>query len=96
MGPTPPDRHGATVPLVPADFHPSLRALLAAELAAGNTIREVGRDFPRPGSVLVRLTGRLRAKPTSLPAGVRHTPLNDPHWWMDEYTAGDPPHLLVS
>ena len=81
--------------LPPSDLHPALRVLLDAELAAGNVIREIGRDFPEPGSLLVQLREPFKRRPPSLPDGVTHVPLNDPHWWMDEYRAGTPPHLLV-
>ncbi|MBK8095752.1 MAG: GNAT family N-acetyltransferase [Planctomycetes bacterium] len=76
-------------------LHPALRTILAAELAAGNAIRDVGRDFPKPGSVLVRLQQPFRALPSPLPDGVTFTAVNDPHWWMGELSAGTPPHLLV-
>lgn len=78
-----------------AALHPTLRTLLDAELAAGNAIREVGRDFPRPGSVLVRLQRPFLALPSPLPTGVTHTAVNDPHWWLGELSIGTPPHLLV-
>jgi hypothetical protein len=81
--------------LPPADLHPSLRRLLEAELAAGNVIREIGRNFPDPGSLLVQLREPFKHRPDSLPDDVIHLALNDPHWWMDEYRAGHPPHLLV-
>ncbi|HNV74143.1 MAG: hypothetical protein IPF87_05320 [Gemmatimonadetes bacterium] len=81
--------------MIPPDLHPALRLLLDVELAAGNAIREVGRDFPVPGSLVVQLREPFRQKPVVLPDGVTHLAVNDPHWWMDEYRAGDPPHLLV-
>jgi hypothetical protein len=80
---------------VPPDFHPALRAMLDAELAAGNAVREVGREFPQPGSILVQLRDPFKAKPAVLDPAVEHLAINDPHWWLDEYRAGDPPHLLV-
>lgn len=81
--------------VIPPDLHPALRILLEAELAAGNVVREVGRGFPKPGSLLVQLRDPFKHRPAALPEGVTHVALNDPHWWMDEYQAGDPPHLLV-
>ena len=81
--------------MIPDEFHPLLRQMLDQELAAGNTVRSVGRDFPEPGSILVQLSTPLRVAPPTPPVGVAHHPVNDPHWWMDEYRAGDPPHLLV-
>lgn len=80
---------------VPVELHPALRGMLAAELAAGNAVREVGRNFPEPGSVLVQLRLPFRARPDLLPDGVTHVAIDDPYWWMDEFRAGDPPHLLV-
>jgi hypothetical protein len=82
-------------PSIPPDFHPALRTMLDAELAAGNFVREVGREFPERGSILVQLRQPFRAAPAVLPPGVEHIHVNDPHWWMDEYRAGNPPHLLV-
>ena len=82
-------------PPIPPDFHPALRAMLDAELAAGNVVREVGREFPERGSILVQLRHPFKARPAVLPPGVEHAAVNDPHWWMDEYRAGNPPHLLV-
>lgn len=81
--------------LIPPDFHPSLRVILEAELAAGNVVREVGRGFPEPGSLLVQLRDRFRVRHEPLPPEVRHVTLDDPLWWMDEFHAGEPPHLLV-
>lgn len=82
-------------PEVPAEFHPALRAMLDAELAAGNLVREVGREFPARGSILVQLREPFKSRPPVLPPGVEHVAVNDPHWWMDEFRAGDPVHLLV-
>lgn len=82
-------------PTIPDDFHPALRAMLDAELAAGNRVREVGREFPERGSILVQLQQPFKARPAVVPPGVEHIQLNDPHWWMDEFRAGSPPHLLV-
>ena len=81
--------------MIPEEFHPLLRQMLDRELVAGNAVRSVGRDFPEPGSIVVQLRAPLRAAPPVPPDGVTHIPVNDPHWWMDEYRAGSPPHLLV-
>ncbi len=79
----------------PTDLHPALRHLLEAELAAGNLIREVGRNFPEDGSLLVQLFEPFKVRPEALPEGVVLVSLNDPHWWTAEYRAGNPPHLIV-
>lgn len=78
-----------------AALHPALRALLAAELAAGNEVRETSRGWPDPDSVLVRLQRPFAALPAVLPAGVVHRVLNDPHWWRAELATTAPRHLLI-
>ena len=78
-----------------AALHPTLQALLAAELAAGNEVKETGRGWPDADSVLVRLRHAFRAMPARLPAGVVHTVRNDPHWWTAELSTRQPRHLLV-
>lgn len=78
-----------------AALHPALRALLAAELAAGNEVKETGRGWPDADSVFVRLRHGFRAMPATLPDGVVHLVLNDPHWWTAELSTQQPRHLLV-
>lgn len=78
-----------------AALHPALRALVAAELAAGNEVKETGRGWPDADSVLVRLRHAFRAMPAQLPDGVVHTVLDDPHWWTAELSTRQPRHLLV-
>lgn len=80
---------------IPPEFHPVLRGLLEAEIAAGNAIREIGRDWPAKGSVLVRLWDPFHIQPAEAPSGATYLAVKDPHWWMDEYSAGQPPHLLI-
>ena len=62
-----------------------LRALLEAELAAGNAIAGAGRGLHGKGSVLVLLREPFRVRPASLPAGVERHEINDPRWWKSEY-----------
>ncbi|MCC7492027.1 MAG: hypothetical protein IT204_06780 [Fimbriimonadaceae bacterium] len=53
---------------LPPDFPPLLRALLAAELAAGNALAAIGAGFPAPPvGCVIDLAEPLR---TSLPAGL--------------------------
>ena len=76
-------------------LHEALRALVAAELRAGNEIRETSRDWPEPGSVFVRLREPFRALPDPLPAGVAYGEPGDPHWWHAELTTQGPRHFVV-
>jgi hypothetical protein len=67
------------------DLCPELRALVASELAAGNTIVEWGPSLYGHGGVLVLLAKPFRHAPPSLPDGVVFREINDPHWWKAEY-----------
>lgn len=78
-----------------AELHPGLRAILAAELAAGNEILETGRGWPEPASVLVKLRNAFATPRAEPPAGVTYRFVNDPHWWLEEFATESPPHLLV-
>jgi RimJ/RimL family protein N-acetyltransferase len=78
-----------------AALHPDLRAMLDAELAAGNQVEETGRGWPDADSVFVRLRDPFRAKPAVLPDGVVYTEPNDPHWWKADYTTRSPRHTLA-
>jgi len=78
-----------------AALHPSLRAILQAELAAGNEIAETGGGWPDKESVFIRLRHPFKTKPNPLPAGVSYNQLNDPHWWKAEFTTGAPAHILA-
>ena len=66
-------------------LHPALRAILDAELAAGNEVAETGGGWPDPDSVFVRLRDPFRTKPSPLPPNVVYTEPNDPHWWKADY-----------
>lgn len=79
-----------------AVLHPSLRAILEAELAAGNEVAETSTGWPDPDSVFVRLRNAFRSRATPLPEGVEYQELNDPHWWKAEYRASKPRHVLAS
>jgi RimJ/RimL family protein N-acetyltransferase len=77
-----------------ARLHPGLRAILDAELAAGNEVLETGSGFPDPESVFVRLRHPFRTRPSPLPDGLVYSEPNDPHWWMADYSSRSPRHIL--
>lgn len=77
-------------------LHPSLGAILAAELAAGNEVVESRVGWPDPGSVFIRLRREFLVEYNELPEGVRLTKLNDPHWWAAEYSCEKPRHVIAS
>lgn len=79
-----------------ARLHPALRAILDAELAAGNEVAETGGGWPDADSVFVRLRDPFRTRPDPLPAGVVYTEPNDPHWWRADYSSVSPRHILAS
>jgi RimJ/RimL family protein N-acetyltransferase len=78
-----------------ARLHPALRAILDAELAAGNEVAETGGGWPDADSVFVRLRDPFRTKPSPLPPGVVYTEPNDPHWWKADYSSVSPRHILA-
>lgn len=78
-----------------AKLHPALRALLQAELAAGNEVAESSLGWPDPDSVFVRLRDPFRALPPQLPAGVAYSEGNDPHWWRADLSTHAPRHTLA-
>jgi hypothetical protein len=78
-----------------AALHPGLRAILEAELAAGNEIAEAGGGWPDPDSVFIRLRNPFQPRPARLPPDVEFLAVDDPHWWMAEYHSRKPRHLLV-
>lgn len=77
-----------------AALHPDLRAILDAELAAGNEVLETGGGWPDADSVFIRLRDPFRTKP-QLPDGITYTEPNDPHWWKADYSSRSPRHVLA-
>lgn len=56
-----------------ASFPPALRALLDAELAAGNAIAGIGRWFPAPPvGAFVMLARPVTTRPANTQDGLRH------------------------
>lgn len=78
-----------------AALHPDLRAILDAELAAGNEIAESGGGWPDEDSIFIRLRDQFRTTPSPLPDGVTYTEPNDPHWWRADYSSRAPRHILA-
>ena len=76
------------------DLCDELTLLLEAELAAGNSVREIG---PAPGSngTLVLLARSFRAESGAGSPEVYLVPINDPHWWKAEYRCKLHPHVLA-
>jgi len=78
-----------------ASLHPPLRAILAAELAAGNEIAETRGGWPDKESVFIRLKHPFRTPHSPPPPGVKYTEPNDPHWWKADFSTGKPVHLIA-
>jgi len=73
-----------------------LRAILDAELAAGNEVAESGGGWPDRDSIFIRLRDPFRTNPSPLPADLVYTEPNDPHWWKADYSSRTPPrHILA-
>lgn len=71
-----------------------LKEILFHELDQGNKISGVDMGFPSEDSIIVQLTETFGKK--YIIEGVEFKELNDPHYWMLEYSFGDPVHLVVS
>jgi len=78
-----------------ASLHPALRAILAAELAAGNEIAETGGGWPDKDSVFIRLKHPFKTPHSPPPPGVKYTEPNSPHWWKADFSTGKPAHILA-
>ncbi len=76
-------------------LHRELIKILRAELRAGNSIREIGMDWPEPGGILVRLKKPFQVAHDPLPAEIQFAQINDPHWWIAEYFSLLPRHALA-
>ena len=82
-------------PQIPHDLAPEIRAVLDAELLAGNSISEVRGDSPVPGSLIIILSHPFRTPRHAATANLRYRQVNLPGWWGAEYTAAAPPHTLA-
>lgn len=82
-------------PSMPVDFAPELRAVLEAELDAGNTIAEVREGGPVSETVIVILARPFLTPLRPATANLRFRQVNLPGWWSAEYTAAIPPHTLA-
>ena len=75
-------------------LHPALQRIVAAEVASGNRVVDVGIDWPDVGSVHVTLHRRFTARHAGKEAAF--SLCNDPHYWHADYsTAEKPRHLLI-
>lgn len=89
----PPGKEQEVLELLPK-LDPDLRAMLDAELLAGNFVVDATLGWMKPKGIAVStLYDFLVAhKP---PARVDYRPLNDPHWWKTEYVIEEIGHMLA-
>jgi len=62
-----------------------LADILRLELLNGNKIGYVSGGWPSKNGIIVEMVGRMNLK-HDLPDGVYYNHINDPHYWMHEYT----------
>ncbi|RIX76303.1 hypothetical protein [Acidovorax cavernicola] len=75
-------------------LHPALQKIVAAEVASGNRVVDVGIDWPDAGSVHVTLHRHFTDRHASEDAAF--SLCDDPHYWHADYsTAEKPRHLLI-
>ncbi|MET3493133.1 hypothetical protein [Variovorax boronicumulans] len=83
-----------TVEILNTRLHPALQRIVAAEVAAGNRVVDVGIDWPDPGSVHVTLRDRFNNRHAG--AEAVFSLCDDPHYWHADYsTTAKPTHLLI-
>jgi hypothetical protein len=73
-----------------AQLCPELRAILDAELAAGNSIAEVAEAWGL--GVLLVLPFRLTH---AVSDRITFRPVNDPHYWLAEYNCAEPKQFIA-
>lgn len=74
---------------------PQLRAILDAEVAAGNRICETSKGWPTPSSIVIFLSDSFKVTLGALPSNVTYRLLNDPHYWYAEYEHSLAGHVLA-
>ena len=65
-----------------------LKRLLCDELSKGNLIDNVTTGWPKDTSIVVSMSKRLTIKFWK-PKGVTYRKLNDPRYWVHEYSDGE-------
>ena len=74
---------------------PDRKAILEAELAAGNAIGDCTRGWPEKNSIVIALRKPFRPLCGPLPANLEYREVNDTHWWKAEYATKNPVQLLT-
>ncbi|MDQ0037451.1 hypothetical protein J2W30_005227 [Variovorax boronicumulans] len=83
-----------TLDILNTRLHPALQKILAAEIASGNRVVDVGIDWPDAGSVHVTLHNHFDNRHTN--AEAVFSLCDDPHYWHADYsTTSKPTHLLI-
>ena len=83
-----------TVEILNTRLHPALQRILAAEVASGNRVVDVGIDWPDAGSVHVTLHNHFDNRHAT--AEAVFSLCDDPHYWHADYsTTSKPTHLLI-
>ncbi len=89
-----PDQRARVLALLNERLHPTLRHIVAAEVARGNRVCDAGTDWPDAGSVHVTMSQRFTGRHANAQAAF--SLCDDPHYWHADYsTAGTPRHLLI-
>jgi hypothetical protein len=83
-----------TIAVLNIRLHPALQRIVAAEVASGNRVVDVGIDWPDAGSVHVTLRDRFSNRHANAEAVFSRC--DDPHYWHADYsTTAKPTHLLI-
>jgi hypothetical protein len=70
---------------------PQLRTILAEELRLGNAVVETSEGWP--GALMVMLRSPFARRYEE--EGVSFRPIEDPHYWKEEYRVAPSDHILA-
>ena len=68
-----------------ANLDESLTTILLSELSAGNKIKHVNKGWPSKNGIMVQMAGKMDLN-MALPKTVQYKHINDPHYWMHQFT----------
>jgi hypothetical protein len=78
-------------------LHPTLQAIVEAEMKEGNFVYGSCKDYPDPGSISITMQKDFTNKYQRI--GVRYVPCFDPHYWRASYEVyhefNNCTHLLI-
>lgn len=72
-----------------------LQPILDAEIANGNAVKDRGPAPSGEGGRMVLLRQPFMTKPATVSAALTFREVNDPHWWLAEFTCTEHHDMLA-